>query len=60
MKLKPCPFCGSTEVDFDGTLVPVDSEEWTGDSWVICENCGCSSAICDSEEEAANVWNRRA
>jgi len=57
MKLKPCPFCGSSA-----------SEEWHMNSFwneefpvVCCDNdqCGARTGYCDSEEEAVEVWNKR-
>lgn len=57
IELKPCPFCGGkaflAEYDykFDTGYVPTYGVECTG----------CNAAIydCDTEEEAAEAWNRR-
>jgi len=52
MKLKPCPFCGSTPKSFDGNL-----------GWHV----GCIDAHCyfqpecnfDIEKDAIKAWNTR-
>ena len=52
IELKPCPFCGS-EASFH-------IHERVG---VECDNVKCSmglACICDTQEEAAERWNRRA
>ena len=57
-KLKPCPFCGSTEIDFGigtGTL--------RGFGYVQCENCGAEIrevTKCKNADTAIEAWNRRA
>ena len=54
-KLKPCPFCnGSASYAFY-----VRSRNST-QQFVVCDDCGAESKLCDSREEAAAVWNRRA
>ena len=47
--LKPCPFCGSTNIRF----------AYYSDHWVVCEKCGGSSGMYPSDEKAALMWNRR-
>ena len=49
-KLKPCPFCGSTDLRF---------EQYVG-VCVTCNHCGVSGACCEDEDEAVENWNRRA
>ncbi len=59
IKLKPCPFCGNTNIG---------EECRQGVYYVACENCGSmgpefsSDALrgCNGWEEAAHAWNRRA
>lgn len=57
-KLKPCPFCGNTAVDVKDDCYPAPNY------YVVCDynddGCGASSGFCRTEEEAIEVWNRRA
>lgn len=50
-KLKPCPFCGSNDVEivesFDGLCV-------------LCGNCEATSNDFGKIEDAIKAWNRRA
>ena len=50
VKLKPCPFCGSTLVDMDCDKLPF---------FVVCQHCSSSGPMHDSWNAAANAWNRR-
>jgi hypothetical protein len=45
-ELKPCPFCGSTEVT---------DMQYDGDFWVQCAGCNCST-----QAESHKAWNARA
>ena len=45
-ELKPCPFCGSTDI--------------IGDYRKQCSNCYSTSTHEDSKENAITAWNRRA
>jgi len=47
--LKPCPFCGSTNV----------RHAYYSEHWVVCDDCGGSSGMYPSDEKAALMWNRR-
>jgi len=53
-KLKPCPFCGST--DLSNTIPPgyVDLAS------VRCLHCGGIGGMRESEAKAAEAWNQRA
>ncbi len=46
-ELKPCPFCGSDDVELHG------------DAWVTCEDCGAETIYCETPEEAIGHWNKR-
>jgi len=48
--LLPCPFCGSDDVQ-EGMAC----HEW----WVVCDTCGVSTKLADSQEQARARWNRR-
>lgn len=61
IKLKPCPFCGSTY------LVQYGMKAGGGvQGYIECCSCGCQlhSFLCETSEEAkqeaANKWNTRA
>jgi len=52
-ELKPCPFCGWTDVGYIQTIC---------DGWYLveCKNCQCEGALCETIEEAITAWNFRA
>lgn len=52
-ELKPCPFCGSTNISC------ADAGHKTDIWFVQCENCGATFPHFDSETEAAEAWNGR-
>jgi len=57
-KLKPCPFCGGEAKVTGGKECPdlPDKKPYS----ITCE-CGCSFLyVADYEEEAIDIWNRRA
>ncbi len=47
MELKPCPFCGSTQV-----AVVFGA--------VRCGKCGCTGPVGITDDQAADRWNERA
>lgn len=51
-KLKPCPFCGSDDVDVVSNLY----------TYVTCHNPSCEAygPICNTTEQAITAWNTRA
>lgn len=53
--MKPCPFCGSANIDASFSL--------SGEGYVTagCMQCGASGPDCDSDRplQAAAAWNRR-
>ena len=72
LKLKPCPFCGGTQL-FVGTIAEIEMQDEDHPDYlhsskiyaVVCDyikgGCGASTgggAI--SKEEAIEAWNRRA
>ncbi len=60
-KLKPCPFCGGRASI--RAVTPVHSSDAKkygyGDYFVMCENCLTTSNNYNTEERAAEHWNRR-
>lgn len=65
-KLKPCPFCGSRDVDVLDAGGYVEVLDACGDPYsfslpyVHCNNCNADSKMCKSIDEAIAAWNRRA
>lgn len=52
-RLKPCPFCG-------GEARPTSWLHSESETYVIqCDNCHLDMGEFDTEEEAAEAWNRR-
>ena len=51
-KLKPCPFCGSTETFFICGALPTFR--------VCCANCYAWGPLSEEKKEATEAWNRRA
>ena len=52
--LKPCPFCGSTNVRVMGAPDGIRNGQ------AVCQNCYASSAYKGAEVQVAEIWNRRA
>ncbi len=53
IELKPCPFCGSSDIIFEHFLYE--------EVWGKCKNCGAQSGAAEgkTKDEAIKVWNRR-
>ena len=68
IKPRPCPFCGSIDVDSCPEGERPDGKAWLV-YYVCCNNCGCTGPItrackynCSSEkarDASINLWNRR-
>lgn len=56
IKLKPCPFCGSTNLS-QFTSSTLESDE-VGYGF-YCHSCGTKGPHAPSKELAAEAWNRR-
>ena len=54
LKLRNCPFCGGSA----SYAYFVRSRNST-QQFVVCNDCGAESKLCDSREEAAEAWNAR-
>ena len=58
VEIKKCPFCGSDEV---GCWVCSSTfPNGKNPHYVRCDNCGATTDMFCSEEEALDAWNRRA
>ena len=56
-ELKPCPFCGGSEILRDGVSGwPLED---LPECWVICETCGVSTNVFQSSKMAEAAWNLR-
>ena len=52
-KLKPCPFCGESDID-----IRTDDD---GLSWyAFCNDCGVMCGYSMTKEDVINAWNKRA
>lgn len=63
-QLKPCPFCGSTNViatynsERDGQIIP--RTDVTLNTWTVeCQECLSGTGYEKSEQAAIGAWNRR-
>lgn len=52
-ELKPCPFCGSSEIALQQEYGHLPM------FFVGCDNCGASASYTETEEEAIEAWNER-
>ena len=53
MKMESCPFCGKTAgMEFQVTDFGVKL-------WYVSCSCGVNTIFCETEEQAAALWNRR-
>ena len=50
IELSACPFCGSSRAEIHGATA----------FYGVCLDCEASTGLCNSREEAALKWNRRA
>lgn len=57
--LKPCPFCGSSNIERFITLADISP---TGENCYTnhCVDCGGSTAAFPTQEDADDAWNQRA
>lgn len=53
-ELKPCPFCGSTDIKVHGPYFIEDRYVM-----VKCNDCNCNTAIYKTVDQAVEAWNRR-
>lgn len=52
MKLEPCPFCGSHQVE-------LMTNDYADHSWVACKVCRVQGVGDSKPREAIKKWNRR-
>ena len=57
-ELKSCPFCG--ESAFTAEYIYHLDQGYVTMHFVECNGCHATTFEYDTEEEAANAWNRRA
>lgn len=53
--LKPCPFCGSKDVEVVELMPAIPSHSFM----TVCSKCPASIGA-KTEDEAINLWNKRA
>ena len=56
-KLKPCPFCGSKEVN--ATTPPQKHPDMDAAMYWVCPECVACGPIGATLEEATDNWNKR-
>ncbi len=56
IKLKPCHFCGLTNLSRFTSSTPDSDEVGYG---FYCHSCGTKGPHAQSKEQAVEVWNRR-
>lgn len=69
VKPKPCPFCGSSDVDSCPEGERKDGRAWFA-YYVTCNNCGCNGPLINTDDRngvakaardaSIDLWNWRA
>lgn len=62
-ELKPCPFCGSTDIEENATAVISGRTTESQSGWVECRTCtaeGPTEEVSEGFQPARDAWNRRA
>ena len=55
MKLKPCPFCGSADLEFAQPAPIPDVADW-----IMCHTCGAfGPSSFGDRAQTAELWNQR-
>lgn len=55
LRLKPCPFCGSSDV----RKMVMESDYSPDEYYCYCDDCGAQTAIHKTEQEAIDSWENR-
>lgn len=55
-KLKPCPFCGSANVE---RVISSADLDYPIDKFISCQECGCRTEMQQDMIEAIKAWNTR-
>lgn len=58
-ELKPCPFCGGTDIEVNRIY---DEADEVDKFYLSCNGCGIEQSICiyKTTQEAIKAWNTRA
>lgn len=56
LDLKPCPFCGSKDVEL---RAGINTVAFNNAYQVACNNCGCRTGLSVHDAETAKAWNTR-
>jgi Lar family restriction alleviation protein len=58
-KLRPCPFCGSPDVESDSSYIQALGADQIESEWVVCNDCGASGPCRSTDTNAVASWNWR-
>lgn len=56
--IKPCPFCGGTEIE-KGISLNCERGKEKVRYYIFCKTCEAQGGVGDTEEDAIAVWNWR-
>jgi Lar family restriction alleviation protein len=59
MKLLPCPFCASADLEVHHKPDPYPPSYPNGVFRVECGGCGTQGPFCEERENVAKAWNKR-
>jgi len=57
--LRPCPFCGSHNIDPEGVATKTSADDDTIISGPACDDCSASTSVHPSKIVSFGNWNRR-
>jgi Lar family restriction alleviation protein len=58
-EFKPCPFCASTNLTGETSIVPGDVQVQQETNRIVCLNCGAQGPNELTKEGALKMWNMR-
>jgi Lar family restriction alleviation protein len=55
MNILPCPFCGSTDVEYEGDVTQSITIEWE-DGCVVCKSCSAAGPTVERNTRDDGSW----